>query len=205
MHIWIVTNVPASSGSSPSLEGPTESRQRNFLSVLKEVPIALKGLSAATSAVLALLVSHLYVPDQLRYLPKSSFGLAALAVLASWVWYHPLRQRIGTVVVAATLMLVTLILLNQRFVRSVPENAPDPTPYLIGTDLSPFGKQVSKALGNPSDEVIIEQAGYDEIPKLWINYREVSLGYTAVFCCFVFAGALAVSGGLSYVPGAERS
>lgn len=188
----------------PDLHGPPASGdrggpgRRDLLTALKDVPNA-KVLDAATSAVLALLVSHLFVPDQLRYLPTTSFGLAALAMLASWVWSEPLKERIGTVIVATTLLLATLIFLNQRFVRDVPANDPDPTHYLIGTDLSPRGRKVAAGLGNPPDAEIINLAGYDLIPELWNNYEALSQGYTAVFCCFVFVGTLAVSGSLGHV------
>ena len=66
---------------------------RDLRSLLKEVPVGIKALDAAASAILTFLVSHLYVPDQLQYLAKSSFGLAALAILAGWVWYSPLAGR----------------------------------------------------------------------------------------------------------------
>ena len=114
-----------------------------------------------------------------------------------------LKEWIGTVIIAATLLLVTLLLLNQRFVRIVPESGPDATHYLVGAELSDLGRQVSAALGTPSDVEIIKQAGYDQIPVLWSQYAEVSLAYTVVFCAFVVVGALAVTGSLSYIP--ERS
>lgn len=173
---------------------------RNLLSFLKDIPAGVKALDAAGSAVLALLTSRLYVPDQFQYLPKSSFGLAALAVLASWVWYHLLKQHVGSVILAAMLLLVGLILLDQRFVRNVPSSGTDEsTSYLVGTQLSDLGKKVSAALGDPSDATIIAQAGPDQIPVLWDQYTEVSLAYTVVFCAFVIVGTLAVAGGLSYV------
>jgi hypothetical protein len=181
-------------------EGADGNERRDLLAFLNQVPNIIKALDVAASSILAILVSRLYVPDQLRYLPESAFGIAAFAVLASWFWYQPLRTELGKVIIAAVLLLVTLIVLNQQFVVAVPPNDPESIPYLIGTELTEIGKQASAKLGNPPAAVLIDQSGPDVIPMLWKDYSRVELAYTTVFCCFVLAGSLAISSSISIIP-----
>jgi hypothetical protein len=200
-----MATTSASNGSDSNRDiaetkGADVVERRDFLAFLNQVPNVVKALDIATSAILAVLVSRLYVPAQLRYLPESAFGIAAFAVLAGWFWYQPLRKELGRVIVVAVLLLVALIILNQQFVLAVPPNNADSTPYLVGTELSEIGKQASAELGTPSNAILIDESGPDAIPILWKNYSKVELAYTLVFCCFVFVGSLAISSSISLIP-----
>ena len=178
---------------------PGANARPDLLAFLRDIPNLIKVLDVAVSAILALLVSRLLMPEQLEFLRTSAYGLAVLGVLASWVWHRSLRKRIGIVIAIAALLLIAILIMDQRYVRDVSLGSPpDVHHYLVGEELSETGRLVAAQLGGiVSDVEIIRETGADMIPQLWADYETVSTAYTVVFCAFVFVGVLALSAGLS--------
>ena len=154
-----------------------------FVEWLKQLPTGFKLLVAAASAIGGVLA-----PERLIPVPLSDYDwIATLVILLGvalvWGWQAQLARHVRAVGVAAGILLLVMIALNIRYVRSVDyQNPPETVSYLIGETLTDPG------LCGSSPQVIIQQCGgdWDALEAAWgTSFQAVIMTYALAYVLFV--------------------
>lgn len=168
---------------------------------------AIKGLFAALGALAAYLsatlVKERLIPQQLEVIGTVGTLFIIVALLLTLVYWTKLSKRLTAFVIVTIIALCTLTFVQIQYVvaanvgqRSASGVIPEHH-FLIGYQLTDYGKARSKTLGeNKSEKEYIETGGYDKIPEWYgTSYKVMAVFYTLAYMLFV-VGVVLILGGI---------